>query len=37
MFFSSLVEDLSEKYPDLKEQIECRDAELFITLPGLLI
>jgi hypothetical protein len=37
MYASELFESLSQIYPILAEQIECRDAELFSTLPGLLI
>ena len=37
IYFSSLIESLAEKYSDFKEQLECRDAELFISLPGLLV
>jgi len=37
VFFSNLIETLAEKYRGFREQIECRDAELFLSLPGLLI
>jgi len=37
IYFSSLIENLAEKYSDFREELECRDAELFISLPGLLV
>jgi hypothetical protein len=37
VFFSNFVESLAEKYSSFSEQIECRDAELFLSLPGVLV
>ena len=37
VYFSNLIETLSEKYSDFREQLDCRDAELFLSLPGLLV
>ena len=37
VFFSQEMEKLSEKYSCFKEQVECRDAELFLSVPALLI
>lgn len=35
--FSQIIEATSEKYHDFAEQIECRDADIFVTVPALLI
>lgn len=37
IYFSTFIESLSEKYPDFREQLDCRDAELFLSLPGLVV
>jgi len=35
--FSQIIEATSEKYKEFEEQIECRDADIFLTIPCLLI
>ncbi len=35
--FSQIIEATSEKYKEFEEQIECRDADIFLTTPCLLI
>lgn len=35
--FSHIIEATSDKYPEFKESIECRDADIFINIPCLLI
>ena len=35
--FSQLIEGTSEKYPQFREQVECSDAEIFLTIPNLLV
>ena len=35
--FSQLIEGTAEKYPQFKEQVECSDAEIFLTIPYLLV
>ena len=35
--FSQILEATSEKYPDFAEQIEYRDADIFVSIPALLI
>jgi len=35
--FSQVIEATSEKYKEFEEQIECRDADIFLTIPCLLI
>ena len=37
VYFSSMIDLLSDKYPRFKDQIECCDAELFLTLPAILV
>ena len=35
--FSQLIEGTAEKYPQFREQVECSDAEIFLTIPYLLV
>ena len=35
--FSQLIECTADKYPEFKEQIECSDAEIFLTIPYLIV
>jgi len=35
--FSQIIEATSEKYKEFEEQIECRDANIFVTIPSLVI
>jgi hypothetical protein len=35
--FSQLIEKTAQKYPTFREQLECRDAELFLSVPALLV
>ena len=35
--FSALIEGTAEKYPQFAEQVECSDAEIFLTIPYLLV
>ena len=35
--FSNLIEKTAQKYEVFKEQLECRDAELFMSIPALCI
>lgn len=35
--FSQMIEITCEKYPQFKEQVECSDAEIFSTIPYLLV
>jgi hypothetical protein len=35
--FSQMIESTCEKHPAFLEQLECRDAEMFITIPALLV
>lgn len=35
--FSQLIEVTCEKYSGFKEQVECSDAEIFTTIPQLLV
>jgi hypothetical protein len=35
--FSQLIETMCEKHPAFHEQLECRDAEMFFTIPALLV
>ena len=35
--FSQLIEGTAEKYPQFRELVECRDAEIFLTIPYLLV
>ena len=37
ILFSQLIEITCEKYPSFKEQVECSDAEIFVTIPYLLV
>ena len=37
VYFSSVVEGLTEKYPDFKEKLECFDTEVFIILPMIML
>jgi len=37
VFFSNLIDDMSYKYKNFKEQVECADSELFLSLPCLLV
>ena len=37
MFFSQMLEILCDKYPDIAEQIENRDPNIFVWVPSLLI
>mmetsp|Transcript_4905 Transcript_4905/g.9181 ORF Transcript_4905/g.9181 Transcript_4905/m.9181 type:complete len:575 (-) Transcript_4905:1982-3706(-) len=37
MHFSQLIENMCEKHATFREQLECRDAEMFITIPALLV
>jgi len=34
---SQLIEGTCEKYPQFKEQVECSDAEIFLTIPNMLV
>lgn len=35
--FSHIIETTSNKYKDFLEQVECRDADIFLNIPCLLI
>lgn len=35
--FSQMIENTSEKYKEFREQVECRDAEIFSTIPYLVV
>eukprot|EP01016_Furgasonia_blochmanni_P004959 TRINITY_DN11922_c0_g1_i5.p1 TRINITY_DN11922_c0_g1~~TRINITY_DN11922_c0_g1_i5.p1 ORF type:complete len:202 (+),score=25.21 TRINITY_DN11922_c0_g1_i5:64-669(+) len=35
--FSQLLEAVSEKYTEFEEQIECRDADIFVSIPCLVL
>ena len=35
--FSHTIEATKEKYPQFQEQVECRDADIFMTIPSILI
>ena len=35
--FSQIIEATSEKYKEFAEQIECRDADIFVSIPALLL
>lgn len=35
--FSALIEITCEKYPEFKEMVECSDAEIFSTIPYLIV
>jgi Fe2+ transport system protein B len=35
--FSQIIEGTAEKYKEFQEQIECRDADIFVSIPCLLI
>ena len=35
--FSQLIECTGDKYPQFKEQLECSDAEIFLTIPYLVV
>lgn len=35
--FSQLIEGTTEKYKQFKEQVECSDAEIFLSIPYLLV
>lgn len=37
LHFSERIEAISEKYSQFKEQIESRDAEIFVSIPSILI
>ena len=37
ILFSQLIEITCEKYPSFKDQVECSDAEIFVTIPYLLV
>lgn len=37
VLFSQLIEITCEKYPSFREQVECSDAEIFSTIPYLLV
>ena len=37
IYFVENMENLGTKYPDFKEQIECCDAEIFLSIPSLLV
>lgn len=37
LHFSHMIEATGEKYPEFQEQIECREADIFMTIPCLLI
>ena len=35
--FSQLIQCTADKYPSFKEQLECSDAEIFLTIPYLVV
>ena len=35
--FCLFIQAVSDQYPDFKEQVECCDAEIFVTIPSLLV
>jgi len=35
--FSQIIECTAEKHKNFQEQVECRESDIFITIPGLLI
>ncbi len=35
--FSHIIEATGEKYPQFYEQVECRDADIFLSIPCLMI
>lgn len=37
ILFSQFIEITSEKYKMFGEQVECRDAEIFLSIPYLLV
>jgi hypothetical protein len=37
VFLSSMIETVSSKYRVFKEQVDCSDSELFVSIPALLI
>ena len=37
ILFSQLIDNISEKYPAIREKIETMDTELFLFLPNVLI
>jgi len=34
---SQLIEGTCEKYPQFKEQVDCSDAEIFFTIPNMMV
>ncbi|CAD8173694.1 unnamed protein product [Paramecium octaurelia] len=37
MLFSHIIETTAEKYQQFKEQLECRDSDIFVAIPCLII
>jgi len=37
VYFSELIEEMSLKYKSFKDQVECSDSELFLSIPALLV
>lgn len=35
--FCLFIQAVSDEHPDFKEQVECCDAEIFVTIPSLLV
>ena len=35
--FCMNIESLAEKYPKFKEQVECSEAEIFLSIPSLMV
>ncbi|CAD8137428.1 unnamed protein product [Paramecium pentaurelia] len=36
MYFSHIIETTAEKYQQFQEQLECRDSDIFVTIPCLI-
>ena len=37
IFFSHIIEATSEKYKDFQEQLECRECDIFVKIPSLML
>lgn len=37
MLFSHIIETTAEKYPQFAEQLECRDSDIFVAIPCLIV
>ena len=35
--FSHIIESTCEKYPQFQEQVECREADIFMSIPALIL